>query len=89
MVNDDDGGGNCNGDHASPPNLSNFRRATAEIYHERKAEGALVFLAKLNDGGSSLVVGAAELSPIELKGAIMMAPTQLDDNRRLLYVTDV
>ena len=89
MVNDDDGGGNCNGDHAPPPNLSNFRRATAEIYHERKAEDALVFLAKLNDGGSSLVVGAAELSPIELKGAIMIAPTQLDDNRRLLYVTDV
>lgn len=58
-----------------------FQAATAEIYQERV--GATAFLASLpmeahadeDDGGvvctAAIVVGAAELSPIELEGAII------------------
>jgi len=82
--------------------------ATAEIYQERKIDGAMVFLAKKNndnnnnndaDGNSS--VGAAELSPIELKDVIVL-PNSIDNEQQqqrnkadntssnlLRYVTDV
>jgi len=85
--------------------------ATAEIYQERKIDGAVVFLAKKNndnnnndnnndaDGNSS--VGAAELSPIELKDVIVL-PNNIDNEQQqqrnkvddsssnlLRYVTDV
>jgi len=34
-------------DEVNPPLLSNFCKATAEIYNERQVEGSIVFLAKL------------------------------------------
>lgn len=51
-------------DEPNPPKLSSFRLATAEIYEERKREGSKVFLASKGDA----TIGAAELSPIELRG---------------------
>jgi ribosomal protein S18 acetylase RimI-like enzyme len=56
---------------------NSFRRATIEIYQEERPD-AILFLAKKNEK----VVGAAELSPIELQNA-------LSDNVQVLYVTDV
>eukprot|EP00985_Skeletonema_marinoi_P016985 scaffold9241_cov135-Skeletonema_marinoi.AAC.8 len=95
-------------DDPNPPSIHNFRMATAEIYQERKIDGAIVFLAKKNndnnnnndaDGNSS--VGAAELSPIELKDVIVL-PNNIDNEQQqqrnkvdntssnlLRYVTDV
>eukprot|EP00984_Skeletonema_dohrnii_P021392 scaffold10677_cov80-Skeletonema_dohrnii-CCMP3373.AAC.2 len=61
-------------DDPNPPSIHNFRMATAEIYQERSLDGAMVFLAKKNndninnnDADGNASVGAAELSPIELK----------------------
>ena len=34
----------------NPPKLSSFRMATAEIYHERRMEGSVVFLATMLNG---------------------------------------
>jgi len=96
-------------DDPNPPSIHNFRMATAEIYQERSLDGAMVFLAKKNndninnndaDGNSS--VGAAELSPIELKDVIVL-PNSIDNEQQqqrnkvdntsssnlLRYVTDV
>jgi len=95
-------------DDPNPPLIHNFRMATAEIYQERSLDGAIVFLAKKNndnnnnndaDGNSS--VGAAELSPIELKDVIVL-PNNIDNEQQqqrnkvdntssnlLRYVTDV
>ncbi|KAL9186703.1 hypothetical protein ACHAXT_005941 [Thalassiosira profunda] len=68
------------------PKLSSFRLATAEIYEERRQEGSTVFLARIsNGGGNDVAVGAAELSPIEMRGAL----TGDEDTLRPLYVTDV
>lgn len=87
----------------NPPKLSSFRLATAEIYHERKDEregGSTVFLATMLDNNISdnrhtapVPVGAAELSPIELRGVF----NSNDDNKLAndlreampLYITDV
>jgi ribosomal protein S18 acetylase RimI-like enzyme len=55
-----------------------FRQATIDIYQEERPESTLV-LAKLNDE----VVGAAELSPIELHNVLR------SDAVKALYITDV
>jgi len=80
-------------DGPNPPTMASFRSATAEIYHERRDEG---------EGGPSTVflatrlgapVGAAELSPIELRGAFSgNGDGALGDALRdaaPLYITDV
>ncbi|KAL3823452.1 hypothetical protein ACHAXA_010212 [Cyclostephanos tholiformis] len=79
-----------------------FRRATAEIYRERKEDGSTIFLASLtpSDNGSgendrrSVVVGAAELSPIELKEVLVSRDSNdydhyTGDSLLPLYITDV
>lgn len=65
----------------SSPTLGAFRMATEEITAERKEEGAVVFLARVN---GRTVAGAAELSPIELDQCWLTK----EDNK-CLYVTDV
>ena len=97
----------------NPPSLHNFRLATMDICQERCRDGAMIFLAKKtttdddrkgsssnNWGDGSVVVGAAELSPIELKDVIVLPscntidqpqqqqPKQLNNNL-LQYITDV
>jgi ribosomal protein S18 acetylase RimI-like enzyme len=57
-----------------------FRQATVEIYQEERPESVLV-LAKLNNK----VVGAGELSPVELENVIRSD----DDSAKTLYITDV
>jgi len=58
-----------------------FREATSEICQERAAGGATAFLASLHeDDKEPVVVGTAELSPIELEGT---------GTTGMLYVTDV
>ncbi|KAL7465032.1 hypothetical protein ACHAXS_005360 [Conticribra weissflogii] len=85
------------------PSLPSFRRATAEVFFERKREGSRVFLAKMANPHSSketevvadsLAVGAAELSPIEMKGAIWESHSVNNVNTTKcaalpLYITDV
>ena len=76
------------------PDISNFCRATAEIYHERKEMGSVVFIATYNsiDGEDEVVVGAAELSPIEFQNDVIIhTDEKADDNDTLtpLYITDV
>ena len=76
------------------PDISNFCRATAEIYHERKEMGSVVFIATYNsiDGEDEVVVGAAELSPIEFQNDVIIHTDEnADDNDTLtpLYITDV
>ena len=71
----------------NPPSLHNFRLATVDICQERCMDGATIFLAKKTTddddddtrsssdnywGDESVVVGAAELSPIELKDVIVL-----------------
>ncbi|CAB9516662.1 expressed unknown protein [Seminavis robusta] len=65
------------------PSLTAFRMATAEIQLERTEEKAVAFLATWKGGQ---VVGAAELSPIELKGCW---EDDAKPTARFLYVTDV
>ena len=89
----------------NPPSIRNFRLATIDICQERKMDGAMVFLAKRTDNdtasnnncGGITLVGAAELSPIELKDVIVLPDCstmeqqqqqQLNSNL-LQYVTDV
>ncbi len=74
----------------NPPSLHNFRLATKDIYEERSADGAIVFLARMNSNngrGGGEVVGAAELSPIELKDVVINKNNQ--QQHLLRYVTDV
>lgn len=73
-----------------------FQRATAELYEERALQGAIVFLAKQPSSpdpqSPTVVVGAAELSPIELRGAYTFAGSTTTKDRiqtDCLYVTDV
>ncbi|KAL7449880.1 hypothetical protein ACHAWC_001892 [Mediolabrus comicus] len=79
--------------NANPPSIYNFRLATNEIYEERCADGAIVFLARMNSSSSSNgreggeVVGAAELSPIELKDVVINNNQQ--QQHLIRYVTDV
>ena len=81
------------------PSPEAFQMATAEIVQERAEGHAVAFLARLvaneneneneNDNGDAatgIVVGAAELSPIELKGCIQSDFST--PNCRYLYVTD-
>lgn len=67
IVKDKDDGGTCTTNTVS---RHAFRCATAEIHEERVAEGAVAFLAR-RTVGDNRAVGAAELSPIELQGAII------------------
>ena len=73
------------------PSLGAFRMATAEIVHERTRDGAVTFLARMNNlakvQAESTVVGSAELSPIELQG--LVPASHLKANKKWLYVTDV
>lgn len=64
-----------------------FRAATVDMYQERVRGGATAFLARLEkDDVVAVVVGAAELSPIELQGAVILRNEQ---PHGMLYVTDV
>jgi len=78
----------------NPPILSNFCKATAEIYNERQIDGSIVFLAKLvhqnnDDSDDDVVVGAAELSSIELQNCIINSSDNDADIATPLYITDV
>ena len=77
----------------NPPILSNFCKATSEIYTERQVEGSIVFLAKLvhqSNDNEDLVVGAAELSSIELQNCIINSSNNNDiEIATPLYITDV
>jgi ribosomal protein S18 acetylase RimI-like enzyme len=90
--------------HRPPPSRSSFRLATSEIYHERTAEGSTVFLAMMteeevvdsNHDGDDIpsqrvvAVGAAELSPIELKGVFNEKDhAAIVDIIKPMYITDV
>ena len=73
------------------PSRYAFRIATAEVVEERSR--AMAFLARMEDekddhATTSVVVGAAELSPIEFEEAIDPTMSHLHQNK-LLYVTDV
>jgi ribosomal protein S18 acetylase RimI-like enzyme len=71
------------------PSQHSFRLATAEIFHERKAEGATVFLARYKDDAGDETVGAAELSPIETRDCIQ-SNLQLESSSPIaMYATDV
>lgn len=70
---------------ASAPSKRAFRMATADIVEERAQQGAVIFIAQTVDDGS--IVGAAELSPIELRQCY--SKTDGDDESTCLYVTDV
>lgn len=71
-----------------------FQAATADLYGERAERGAVAFLARQDDG---TVMGAGELSPIELQGALRKTNLAESGNRNgndqgpiaALYVTDV
>ena len=72
---------------------SGFAMATAELYHERAADGAVGFLAMESKSRLSKerpsAMGAGELSPIEFDGAIN---TQIPENEIIpwfWYITDV
>ena len=90
------------GSNAPRPTLSNFCRATAEIYEERKLDGSIVLLYRTktkkneDDDEEEVVVGAAELSPIELQGCVDISCTDTNDNdndpnsiNAAMYITDV
>lgn len=66
-----------------PPPREAFRAATIEIMEERV--GAISFLARFADDKYQTAVGAGELSPIELWGAVVSE----NENGSFLYVTDV
>jgi ribosomal protein S18 acetylase RimI-like enzyme len=68
---------------SNAPSKPAFRAATAFLYAERVTGGAIAYLARRDHYDKSVVVGAAELSPIELQGALLSASTVM------LYVTDV
>jgi ribosomal protein S18 acetylase RimI-like enzyme len=78
---------------SNPPLLSNFCKATSEIYNERKIDGSIVFLAKLvhQSNDDDLVVGAAELSSIGLQNCIINNSDNTNDVdiAAPLYITDV
>jgi len=70
---------------------ASFRAASQEIVQQRTEGGATAFLAFLKVKDDAVVVaGAAELSPIEIEGAVrnnrFLAMTM---KKRMLYVTDV
>jgi ribosomal protein S18 acetylase RimI-like enzyme len=71
----------CSNDNAaaSIPSRQAFRMATAELYQERKTNGVISLVA----WQEKTPVGAAELSPIELQGALLATTPAM------LYVTDV
>jgi GNAT superfamily N-acetyltransferase len=79
-----------------PPSRFAFRQATAELYEERAAQGALSFLARLDERkqDTPVVVGAAELSPAEIEHTIIIegegaACSKVNQKMTMLYVTDV
>eukprot|EP00980_Cylindrotheca_fusiformis_P010418 scaffold2315_cov113-Cylindrotheca_fusiformis.AAC.11 len=89
--NDSNNNNNENGRKPPPPSQYAFRMATAEITDERIQAGAVSFLAKMattnQRNNELLVVGSAELSPIEISAAMMSSSDET--NFTSLYVTDV
>jgi len=86
----------------SPPSRYAFRMATAEILSERSEGGSVTFVAKLQrqqqqqkqkskskETQERIVVGAAELSPIEFEGIVLPHDPSSDAKQVGLYVTDV
>ncbi|OEU06144.1 hypothetical protein FRACYDRAFT_202262 [Fragilariopsis cylindrus CCMP1102] len=94
----------------SQPSRYAFRMATKEIYEERSIDGSTVFLARLvvaetennNNNDVAIVVGSAELSPVEFNntnGAATIIKNLKEDEdeeendddekHKYLYVTDV
>ena len=72
-----------------PPSQYAFRMATAEIALERSEAGAVAFLARWQNSNETMTVavGAAELSPVEFEGTLLL---EEDDTSRVRwYVTDV
>ena len=63
---------------------NSFRQATVEIYQEERPD-SILFLAKQGGG----VVGAAEMSPLELQDALTTTTGHCDNNNIIMYVTDV
>lgn len=63
------------------PSVEAFRGATAELQAERAAGGAFSFIAWQDP--HQVVLGAAELSPLEIDGALKIPAD------KMLYVTDV
>lgn len=78
-------------DDPDPPNPTSFRLATAEIYRERDVGGSVVFLARVAGAEGEVVVGAAELSPIEFSGVLTSCDNSVESVNALkpMYVTDV
>ncbi|KAL3797139.1 hypothetical protein HJC23_000477 [Cyclotella cryptica] len=83
---------------STAPSQTSFRFATEDVYQERRAEGALVFLAKYNnkdhlgvdERNTPAVVGAAELSPIEIRNCIQICGAQdIECAPMAMYATDV
>lgn len=74
------------------PSKLAFERATAEIQQERMSAQAVAFLARWVDESSPIsrpVVGAAELSPIEVEGCLKQKEKLNRPEDCYLYVTDV
>jgi ribosomal protein S18 acetylase RimI-like enzyme len=71
------------GEKSATSSLKAFSLATLEIYKEERPD-AICFLAKQTS--NSTVVGAAELSPMEARGALL---DNNPDNGSIWYVTDV
>ena len=73
-----------------------FQRATAEICRERAAQGAVVFLASRPDDERLTLMGAGELSPIEVQGTLIPSfdkscevPSNEHVSSGILYMTDL
>lgn len=79
--------------YADTTSRAGFQTATAEILEERAQQGAVAFLAALReDDQDGTIVGAAELSPVELQGTSKRENENNDSSYstiRILYVTDV
>ena len=69
----------------SRPSLTAFRMATVELQQERIDQHAIVVLARCTSN-KDMVVGAAELSPIEVQGCWDTSPKK---GHGRFYVTDV
>jgi ribosomal protein S18 acetylase RimI-like enzyme len=82
---------------SNAPSKPAFRAATAELHAERVIGGSVCYLARRDHYDKTVVVGAAELSPIELQGALLLSATTVSSASTtakatapvMLYVTDV
>lgn len=97
------------GIYGSDVSRESFQRATLDMVQERSNGGAVAFLARMKksinkdgeDTFGTVVVGAAEVSPIELEGVLQHQrrnhethqqnenKIEKKDERMMLYVTDV